>query len=46
LPGWQQFFEFEIDKAKLFRSVLVQVFYIVAFLGVTIVYFRKKDILS
>lgn len=46
LPGWQQFFEFDIDKAKLIRSVLVQVFYIVAFLGVTIVYFRKKDILS
>ncbi|MCF8372676.1 MAG: ABC transporter permease [Bacteroidales bacterium] len=46
LPGWQQFFEFDINKGKLIKSVLVQLSYLIAFLGVAIVYFRKKDILS
>ncbi len=46
LPGWQSFFEFELDKAKIIRSVFVQVAYLVLFLGVAFYHFRKKDILS
>lgn len=46
LPGWQQFFDFDIDKGKLIRSIVVQVVYLVAFLGITLFYFRKKDILT
>lgn len=46
LPSWQLFFDFEIDKLKLLRAVLVNVVYIFLFLGLTIYYFNKKDILS
>ena len=46
LTSWQLFFDFEIDMIKLSRAIIVQVIYIVVFLGITIVYFNKKDILS
>jgi ABC-2 type transport system permease protein len=46
LPGWQQFFVFDPNIPKLLRSVFVQFGYIIVFLGITFLYFRKKDILS
>ena len=46
LPGWQVFFDYELDTALLIRSVVVQVVYLILFLGTALIYFRKKDILS
>jgi len=46
LPSWQLFFDFEIETAKLSRAIIVQIIYIAVFLGTTVVYFNKKDILS
>ncbi len=46
LTGWQMFFEETINTSKLSLAIAVEVIYIVAFLGITFFYFRKKDILS
>jgi len=46
LPSWQLFFEYELDTAKIMRAVVTDFVYIILFLGITIYYFRKKDILS
>lgn len=46
LPGWQAFFEFELDKARILRSISVQMAYLVIFLGIALYHFRRKDILS
>jgi ABC-2 type transport system permease protein len=46
LPSWKIFFASEIDYGKLTESIIVSVSYIVVFLSITFIYFRKKDILS
>ena len=46
LPSWQLFFQTDNGLANLGHAILVQVLYITGFLTVTILYFRKKDILS
>ena len=46
LPSWQLFFQTGLEPGELGHAILIQVVYIVAFLGLTLFYFRKKDILS
>jgi ABC-2 type transport system permease protein len=46
LPSWQLFFHTDDGLAKLGHAILIQGIYIIGFLGFTIWYFRKKDILS
>ncbi len=46
LPSWQLFFQSGDGLSSLGHAILVQVIYIVGFLSITILYFRKKDILS
>lgn len=46
LPSWQLFFHSGLDNGELWNAVLIQLAYIALFLGSTILYFRKKDILS
>ncbi len=46
LPSWQLFFQTDSGLASLGHAVLIQLIYIVGFMGITIWYFRKKDILS
>lgn len=46
LPGWQIFFDYELNMPKLIQSIVVQVAYLLIFLSVTFVHFRRKDILS
>ncbi len=46
LPSWQLFFQTDLQAGAVAHAVLVQLFYIVLFLGSTILIFRKKDILS
>ncbi len=46
LPGWQMFFEFELNIAKLVKSIIIQMIYLVVFLGTAFYNFQKKDILS
>jgi ABC-2 type transport system permease protein len=46
LPSWQLFFQTDSGLSSIGHAILIQVVYIVGFLGVTIWYFRKKDILS
>ncbi|MDD4645316.1 MAG: ABC transporter permease subunit [Bacteroidales bacterium] len=46
LPSWQLFFHTDDGLAKLGHAILIQGIYIIGFLGFTIWYFHKKDILS
>lgn len=46
LPSWQLFFQTTIPEGMLLRAVLVQISYILLFFGITLFYFRRKDILS
>lgn len=46
LPSWQLFFQTDSGLSGIGHAILIQVIYIIGFLGVTIWYFRKKDILS
>jgi len=46
LPSWQLFFDFEIDTGQLITAIVVQLVYILTFLGFTIIYFNRKDILT
>lgn len=46
LTSWQLFFEHDINTAKLTQAIVVEVVYIIIFLGVTLNYFKRKDILS
>jgi ABC-2 type transport system permease protein len=46
LPSWQLFFQTDSGLSSLGHAILIQTSYIVGFLGITIWYFRKKDILS
>jgi ABC-2 type transport system permease protein len=46
LPSWQLFFHTDDGMARLGHAILIQGTYIIGFLGFTIWYFRKKDILS
>lgn len=46
LPSWQLFFQTDSGLSSMSHAILVQVTYIIGFLGVTILYFRKKDILT
>jgi len=46
LPSWHLFFYTELDMGELWKAMSVQLAYIMLFLGGTIYYFRKKDILS
>lgn len=44
--GWKGFFDDPVPYAAIGRSALVLVVYTISFLGVTILYFNKKDIKS
>ncbi len=46
LPSWQLFFYSSLNLGELLHAIIIQVVYIVIFLGGTIYFFRKKDILS
>jgi ABC-2 type transport system permease protein len=46
LPSWQLFFESGNGLSSIGHAILIQVIYIALFLTLTILYFRKKDILS
>ena len=47
MPSWQLFFQSDDAlSTTLLRAILTQLAYIIGFLGVTLFYFRKKDILS
>jgi ABC-2 type transport system permease protein len=46
LPSWQLFFQSGPGLSSIGHAILIQSIYIVGFLTITILYFRKKDILS
>ncbi|MCF8307576.1 MAG: ABC transporter permease [Bacteroidales bacterium] len=46
LTSWKLFFEHDINTVELTRAIIVELTYIVVFLGTTFVYFNRKDILS
>lgn len=46
MPSWQLFFQTDGGISGIWHAILIQVIYIVGFLSVTILYFRKKDILT
>lgn len=46
MPSWALFFHLEINYNDIFHAIKVQIIYTVIFLLITIIYFRKKDILS
>lgn len=46
LPSWQLFFQTDSGLSGIGHAILIQVLYIIGFLTVTLLYFRKKDILS
>ncbi len=46
LSSWQLFFQTDLQNGAIFHAVLIQFIYIAAFLAITIIYFRKKDILT
>ena len=46
LPSWLLFFEFEPNAGKIMQAVIVELIYTLVFLLVTLIYFRRKDILS
>ncbi len=46
LPSWQLFFQSDSGLSTLPHAIMIQIIYIVIFLGITLWYFRKKDILS
>lgn len=46
LPSWQLFFQTDLEAGTIWHAVSIQLIYILLFLSTTILYFRKKDILS
>ncbi|MBT3243144.1 MAG: ABC transporter permease subunit [Bacteroidetes bacterium] len=46
LPSWQYFFHSDLNPGLIWHAVLIQFIYILLFLSATLIYFRKKDILS
>lgn len=46
MPSWSLFFQMDIDYDKLMHATKVQLIYSMIFIVSTILYFRKKDILS
>lgn len=46
LPSWSLFFDYELDLVKIIKAIVVDVAYIILFLGITFYYFKRKDILS
>ncbi len=46
LPNWNLFFEMNVDWREVSEAIWVNLVYIFIFITTTIVYFRKKDILS
>ena len=46
LPSWQLFFQTELESGTIWHAIWIQLAYITIFLGVTVYYFRGKDILS
>jgi hypothetical protein len=46
LDSWLYLFAFEIDTKKLISDALILVLHIVLFYVATILYYRRKDILS
>jgi len=46
LPSWQLFFQTELESGTIWHAIWIQLAYITVFLGVTVYYFRGKDILS
>lgn len=46
LTSWQLFFQTGLEHGAIAHAILIQVVYIILFLSATMIYFRKKDILS
>lgn len=46
LPSWQLFFQTDLKEGAVGHAVMIQCIYILIFMGLTILKFRKKDILS
>ncbi|MCD4737517.1 MAG: ABC transporter permease [Bacteroidales bacterium] len=46
LDTWQTFFQYEYHKPKVIFDSLILIFHSIAFYLITIIYFRKKDILT
>ncbi len=46
INAWKYFFEEEIDKAGIIQSALILVGHITAFVGITALIFKRKDILT
>jgi len=46
LDSWQLFFTFDLNKQSIIKDVIVLLVHLIIFYGITIFYFRKKDILT
>jgi ABC-2 type transport system permease protein len=46
LSGWTLFFDPELVYNKIIQAIAVQLIYIAVFFGITVIYFKRKDILS
>lgn len=46
LDSWQRFFGFEVDHAKVIRDGSILIIHTLLFWGITLLYFRKKDLLT
>jgi len=46
LTSWLLFFEFELNFTKIIQAISVELIYTLIFLTITLIYFRRKDILS
>lgn len=46
LPSWQLFFQTDLEPGTIWHAIWIQLAYIIVFIGITVYYFRKKDILS
>lgn len=46
LDSWQRFFSFEINTAKIIRDGSILILHTVLFMVITLLYFRKKDLLT
>ena len=44
--GWKGFFDDEVNYAVIFKSAGILLLHIVAFVGITLFIFKRKDVLS
>ena len=46
LNTWQKFFSFDINWSEIVKNAIVLIVHIALFYGITLIYFKRKDILS